>query len=115
MMDEVDSEASQLNALVTYNLAVGNTIGKVFYDWKHGVVRAPAIDPLTFAPDPRCARTDFADADYVCQTNWHRGMDIKDDYEIPWIDDTDWERAGYRVDEMWLTKEKAEDCGINIS
>ncbi len=115
MMDEVDSEASQLNALVTYNLAVGNTIGKVFYDWKHGVVRAPAIDPLTFAPDPRCARTDFADADYVCQTNWHRGMDIKDDYEIPWIEDTDWERAGYRVDEMWLTKEKAEDCGINIS
>ena len=114
MMDEVDSEASQLNALVTHNLAIGNTIGKVFYDWKHGVVRAPPIDPLTFAPDPRCTRMDFADADYVCQTNWHRGMDIKDDYDIPMEDVSDWERAGHRVDEMWLTKEKAEDCGVNI-
>ena len=31
MMDEIDSEPSQLNVLVTYNLAVGNTIGMVFY------------------------------------------------------------------------------------
>ena len=68
MMDEVDGEASQLNAIVKHNLAIGNTIGKVFYDWKHGVVRAPAIDPLSFAPDPRCTRTDFADAD-LCLPN----------------------------------------------
>ena len=41
-------------------------------------------------------------------------MDIKKDYEVPWTEDTDWERAGYRVDEMWLTKEKAGDVGVNI-
>ncbi len=115
MNDEVDSEASNMNAFITHNLAVGNSIGKVFYDHKHGVVRCPAIDPLSFAPDPKCSRTDMADADYVVQTNWHRGMDIKDDYTLPWLDDTDWERAGYRVDEMWLTKEKAGDIGINVS
>ena len=114
MMDEVDSEGDRLRSLVTHNLVCGNAISKVRYDFKRQVVTAEAIDPLTFAPDPKCANSDFSDASYVVQQNHHMGRDIKKRYKLPSNRDSNWERAGYRVDEMWLTKEQADDCGINV-
>ncbi len=114
MMDEVDSEGDRLRTLVTHNLVCGNAISKVRYDFKRHVVTGEAIDPLTFAPDPKCANSDFSDASYVVQRNWHLGRDIKKKYQLPVTEDSNWERAGYAVDEMWLEKEQAGDCGINI-
>ncbi len=114
MMDEVDHEGDRLRTLVTHNLVCGNAISKVRYDFKRQVVTGEAIDPLTFAPDPKCANADFSDASYVVHRNWHLGRDIKRRYKLPTHRDSDWERASYCVDEMWLDKEQADDCGINI-
>ena len=114
MMDEVAKEGDNLRTLTTHNLVCGNAISKVRYDAKRQVVSGEAIDPLTFAPDPKCSNADLSDADFVVQRNWHLGRDVKRRYKLPTQRNSDWERTGFCVDEMWLTKEQADDCSINV-
>ena len=111
MMNEVDDEPSRLRTFVHHNLIMGNAIGKVYWDAENYIVRAPAIDPTSFAPDGKCANIDFSDADYLCHCNDHLGRIIHQKYGLRMRSDD----STYRVDELWLRKDIADWAGIDVS
>ena len=122
MYEEVDDEANRMRSHIYWNLVAGNTISKVRWDPEMKLVRCESINPTSFAPDPSCTQSKFSDAKYVCQYNMHTIRHLKKYYE-------DWtpkrkeynyrgKHRGYdqhhRVDEMWLNRDIADDCGINV-
>ena len=111
MMNEVDDEQSRLRTMVHHNLIMGNAIGKVYWDDGTGCVRAPMIDPMTFAPDPKGANVDFSDSDYVAHCNDHLGRVIHQKYGLRMRSDD----STYRVDEIWLRRDIADWAGVDVS
>ena len=127
MYEEVYNEGGQMRINIHRNLAVGNTINKTRYDPHRKLVCSEPINPVNFAPDPDACQANFSDAMYVCQKTWQTREYLLSRYE-------DWrpttgssapttlfrkgqhkEVPAHRVDEIWMTREKAEMCGINVS
>lgn len=123
MYEEVDDEANRMRSHIYWNLIAGNAISKIRWDPEGKLVRSEGINPTSFAPDPQCTQSSFTDAGYLCQVNHHKLNYMKKYYQ-------DWQpkRKSYnyrgdvrgydqkhRVDEMWLKRDVADDCGINVS
>ena len=125
MYEEVDDEGGRMRAHIYWNLVAGNALSKVRWDPKMKLVRAESINPTTFAPDPMCSQSNFSDAGYVCQVNYHRRSYMRKYYSdwtppmIAWNEDTKYSKhrpdSRHRVDEMWLTRDVADDAGVDIS
>lgn len=118
MYEEVDDEGGRMRSHIYWNLVCGNTISKIKWDPRMKLVRAENINPTSFAPDPACTQSNFSDAGYVCQRNYHNRRHMKQ-YYPDWTPNHAETRnrhdSNHRVDEMWLTREVAEDCGVNVN
>ena len=110
-LNMVDSESDQLISLIYHNLVSGNAICKTWWDRKHHCYRSRAIDPKTFAPDPTCSAVDLACANYVVHRNNKRGELINWKYGLEGYTG----QQIYCIDEMWMTKDVADYCSINVS
>ena len=124
MYEEVDDEGGNMRAFIYQNLTSGNAISKIRWDDTSKLVRAEAINPTSFAPDPLATQSNLADAGYVVHTNYHTAEIMQKRYP-------DWTPrrstansdtvtasqpdAPHRIDEIWMHRDVAEDCGIDIS
>jgi len=124
MYEEVDAEGARMRANIYRNLVVGNAVNKILWDDSNKLVRCESLNPCSFAPDPGCTHSNFSDASYVVQSNWHNRRYLKKYYP-------DWEPketfrpshgkmrhgtdANHRIDEIWMRREVAEDVGIRVS
>lgn len=117
MMDDADGEGEIRKTLIHHNSVVGHALSKVLYNPRTGVVNAPSIDPTTFAPDPKCTDIEFKTAEYVDHFNERDGRHVRRYYPDYWegLDKKEVRGTGYRVDEMWLRRELAEDIGVDLS
>ena len=125
MYEEVDNEGGRSRASIYRNLTVGNDIKKVKWDNDGKLVRAESINPCNFAPDPMGSQSNFSDSMYVCQKNWHNERYMRQ-YYPDWTPkaqtysfNTDFAKntssVRHRIDEIWMRRDVAEDCGIDVS
>ena len=114
-LDIVDSDSDNNRSLIYHNLISGNAICKNYWDHKHFTYRSLAIDPGGFAPDPNGSRIDLTDSMYVCHRTHQTGMHLHLNYKFPEYAplEDNW-RQEFQVDEIWMEKELAEFCGINV-
>ena len=115
--EEQDGEALQIQTMVYGNQIFGTAIRYVWYDARKGVVRAHAINPLSFAPDPAGTLSDFSDSEYVVWRQTHRPSYIERRY--PKFDIKNYmstmDRTGsVNVDIVWLRPSAAVDARIKV-
>ena len=126
MYEEVYDEGMAMRAAIYRNLTVGNAIDKIKYDPDRRLVCAEGINPTNFAPDPKGCQSNFADSDYVCQKGFHNRRYIKRHYPDANLDKKQYSfnttlhnkssyHAEHRVDEIWMRRDIAEDCGVDVS
>lgn len=125
MYEEVDNTGAKDRSAIYRNLTVGNNIDKIRWNPERKHVETQGINPCNFAPDPMAQQSNFSDSMYVCQKNWHNMRHMKRHYK-------DWKppqkaynfttglmksasAARHRVDEIWMRRDVAEDCGIDVS
>ena len=124
MYEEVYDEGMAMRAATYRNLTVGNAIDKVKYDPKRRLVCVEGVNPTSFAPDPMTSQSNFSDGRYVCQKNFHDVNYIKAHYPDASLEtkrynfDTSifksYTTSEHRVDEVWMRREVAKDCGIRV-
>lgn len=125
MYEEVDSQGERERGGIYQNLTIGNHISKTRWDSDRKLVRSENINPTTFAPDPMCSQSTFSDAMYVCQKSWFGLRHMRKEYP-DWVPPrktttrTNYpmnkgSHPRYRVDEIWMRRDVAEDCGIDCS
>ena len=122
MYEEVDNEGGKMRANLYRNLTTGNAINKTKWDSRRKIVTNETLNPTNFAPDPMGAQSNFSDSMYVCQYNWQNRRYMRRHYPDwtpkpfkatrPRRNDQD---ARHRIDEIWMRRDVAEDCGINVS
>ena len=116
--EEQDSEALNVETIVYHNQIFGTAIRYVWYDARKGVVRAHAINPLSFAPDPAGTLSDFSDSEYVCWRQTHRPSYIERRYPKFDIKNhlSSLDRTGsINVDIVWLRPQAAADAKIKVT
>ena len=116
--EEQDQEALQIQTCVYWNQIGGTCIRYVWYDARKGVVRAHAINPLSFAPDPAGTLSDFSDSEYVCWRQTHRPSYVERRYPKFDIKNhmSSLDRTGsINVDIMWLRPSAAADAKIKVT
>lgn len=117
MYEEVDDEGGRMRSHIYWNLVCGNAISKIRWDPRMKLVRAEGINPTSFAPDPACTQSNFSDAGYVCHRNYHNRRYMKEFYPdwTPHHEKRNKTDSQHRFDEMWMKREVAEDCGVDVS
>lgn len=117
--ETADSEQSRLETLIYQNRVMGNAVSKVRLNKRTGIVEAPAINPLMFAPDPSAADVDFSNAEYCVQTNYHSDAYVARKFpgartvgSMSWmgnnaISQHKGVKANNRVDELWMLPDLA--------
>ena len=117
MYEEIDDEGERMRSNIYRNLSVGNVVNKVKWDAEMQCTRMEGINPVNFAPDPMAQQSNFSDASYVCQYNWHHTRYLKTHYpnwKHDWNDDKS-ENASHRLDEIWMRRDVAEACGVAVN
>ena len=116
--EEQDAESLQVQTMVYHNQIFGNAIRYVWYDDAKGIVRAHAINPMSFAPDPAGTLSDFSDSDYVCWRQTHRPSYIERRYpkfdiknHMSSLDQTN----SINVDILYLRPRAAMDAKIKVT
>ena len=115
--EEQDQEALQIQTMVYGNQIFGTAIRYVWYDAAKGIVRAHAINPLSFAPDPAGTLSDFSDSEYVCWRQTHRPSYIERRYPKFDIKNhmSSLDRTGsINVDIVYLRPSAAMDVKIKV-
>lgn len=126
MYEEVYDEGMTMRAAIYRNLTVGNALDKIKYDPDRRLVIAEGINPTSFAPDPKGAQSNFSDSRYVCQKSFHDRRYIRKHYpdanleKKEYSNNTSFHRkktynAEHRIDEIWMRREMAEECGVDVS
>ena len=125
MYEETYNEGMVMRAATYRNLTVGNAIDKIKYDPDRRLVCVEGINPTSFAPDPEGSNSNFSDSGYVCQKSWRTERYIRRRYpdahitRKPYNVDTglnkNYTRSEHKIDEIWMRREVAEDCGIDVS
>ena len=125
MYEEVDNEGGRMRAFIYQNLTAGNAVSKIRWDPHNKLVRAAAINPTSFAPDPMCTQSNFSDARYVVHTNYHKRSVMAKNYpdwsppRLAWNasvrDPAREPDSRHRIDEIWMHRDVAEDCGIDVT
>lgn len=120
MNDDATDESEELHAAVQHNLALGNHVCKVGWDYKRSVVISEAIHPLNFYVHASCKKSNFSDAEAVMQREKQTGaylarnyprLDLKEFSENRMEDIA---KEVFTVDEMWLRPWLAKECGISV-
>lgn len=121
MYEEVDNEGGKMRASIYRNLTTGNAINKTKWDNERKLVTNETLNPTNFAPDPMGSQSNFSDSMYVCQFNWHNRRYMRKHYpdwkpkHRPGARNKNEKDARHRVDEIWMRRDVAEDCGIDVS
>ena len=116
--EEQDSEALKIQDMVYWNQIGGTALRYVWYDAMKGIVRAHAINPLSFAPDPAGTLSDFSDSEYVVWRHTHRPSYIERRYpkfDIKNMMSTLDRTGSVNVDIMYLRPSAAEDAKIKVT
>ena len=125
MFEEVYDEGAAMRANTYRNLTIGNCIDKIKYDVDQKLVCAEGINPTSFAPAPTATKSNFSDCEYTCQRIWQNERHIKKYY--PGFQITkkaysfntshfkNYSTCEHRIDEIWMRRDVAEDCGIDVS
>lgn len=120
MYEELDDEGGRMEAGIYRNLTVGNAVSKIKWDNAAQIVRCENINPVNFAPDPACSQANLSDAAYVCQKNHQNTYHLRRYYpkwRAPYSENEGGSdaTASHRVDEIWMTRDVAEDCGVRVA